>query len=101
MNGNVLLGGTYQAGNWDPSIDAETARGILRRCAALAPSLADPSRTRIIRHAVGFRPGRKGGPRVESEVVPLPVKSAFGLSRPDVPGGEGRSLKVVHAYGFA
>ncbi|KAI0936990.1 hypothetical protein AcW1_001084 [Taiwanofungus camphoratus] len=91
--GHVLLGGTFQLDNWDTSIDYSTAKGIIERCAALAPSLADKE-TRILSHNVGLRPARKNGPRVEVEWVDSDApKSTEGTS------GPGRVM-VVHAYGF-
>ncbi|KII94267.1 hypothetical protein PLICRDRAFT_36518 [Plicaturopsis crispa FD-325 SS-3] len=96
----VLLGGTYQSGSWDTSFDGPTAAGIFERCAALAPSLKEDPRTRILAHGVGLRPGRKGGPRVEVEWVELPLKGALVPT----PGetltmAHGKRL-VIHAYGF-
>jgi len=82
--GQVLLGGTFQPNNWDVSLDMPTARGILERCTALAPELANDE-TRVLAHNVGLRPARKGGPRVETEWVDASSK--------------GKTL-VVHAYGF-
>ncbi|PCH34190.1 FAD dependent oxidoreductase [Wolfiporia cocos MD-104 SS10] len=94
--GNVLLGGTFQPGNWDTSMDAATARGILARCAALAPVLASKE-TQVLGHNVGLRPARKGGPRVEVEWVDTPLQSEL-LPVPES-SAAGRVM-VVHAYGF-
>ena len=38
----TILGGKYQTDNWDTSFSAADARGILDRCAALAPALPHP-----------------------------------------------------------
>jgi D-amino-acid oxidase len=99
--GSVLLGGTYQAGNWDMSIDLSTAARILERCAKLEPTLADAaSSARVISHQVGLRPARIGGPRVERELVPIPTRSKL-LGPQQIPAeDDGNRMRVVHAYGF-
>ncbi|KAI0778791.1 nucleotide-binding domain-containing protein [Trametes elegans] len=93
----TILGGKYQADNWDTSFSAADARGILDRCAALAPALKDAAATRIVRHNVGLRPARRGGPRVQAERLGLPLRSEW-LS--DEPQGAQGTVLVVHAYGF-
>ncbi|CDO73023.1 hypothetical protein BN946_scf185007.g77 [Trametes cinnabarina] len=92
----TILGGKYQKDNWDTSFSAEDAEGIIERCAALAPAIKDPE-TRILRHNVGLRPARRGGPRVEAEKLDLPVKSKWLTE--ELHGKQGTVL-VVHAYGF-
>jgi D-amino-acid oxidase len=101
-DGNVLLGGTYQADSWDTSLDASTAHDIIKRCSALFPVLADSSRTRIVAHGTGLRPVRHGGPRVDAEWIELPVRrSTFPcVFSPDEVEERTRRVKVVHAYGF-
>ncbi|KAH9913357.1 uncharacterized protein B0H18DRAFT_1049147 [Fomitopsis serialis] len=96
--GEVLLGGTFQPDNWDTSLDVPTAKGIFERCAALAPQLKD-AETRVLRHNVGLRPARKGGPRVEAAWTDVPLKSELLPLRESDVGAEGRVL-LVHAYGF-
>ena len=93
--GHVLLGGTYQVDNWDTSLSIPTARGILERCAALAPTLLTEE-TRVLKHGVGLRPARKGGPRIEASWVQLPLMSSLVSQQA---GKEGKVL-IVHAYGF-
>ncbi|KAF9245856.1 hypothetical protein BU15DRAFT_85524 [Melanogaster broomeanus] len=95
----VLLGGTFQLGNWDTSLDMGVAQRIFEGCAKLAPSLKDSSRTKILRHQVGLRPAREGGARVEAEVVEFPLRNTHSLA-PWNPASEGGSMHVVHAYGF-
>ncbi|MFF3876027.1 FAD-dependent oxidoreductase [Streptomyces sp. NPDC001978] len=51
----VVLGGTAIDGDGDLSDDAAAAKGILERCAAIEPKLADG---RVIEHRVGARPTR-------------------------------------------
>ncbi|TFK87596.1 nucleotide-binding domain-containing protein [Polyporus arcularius HHB13444] len=96
----TILGGKYQRDNWDTSFSPEDARGILERCTALAPAVADKE-TRILKHNVGLRPARRGGPRVEAEWVDLPRKTEWltheeHASENDTKG----TVLVVHAYGF-
>ncbi len=73
---DVVLGGTWQEGNWNTTPDPATRDAILERCRALVPELAGAP---IVGEKVGLRPVRRGGPRVEAEKRP---------------GGT-----VVHAYG--
>lgn len=96
----VLLGGTFQSGNWDTSLDMDLARRIFDRCAELAPSLKDSQVTKILKHRVGLRPGREGGARVEVETVKFPLHSTHDLVPWDPAGPQGGSMQVVHAYGF-
>ena len=82
-SGSTILGGTKESGNWSEEIDPETTKSILERNTYLAPELltASDGGFEIISIQCGLRPGRKGGPRIEKEIV------------------AGR--KVVHAYGHA
>ncbi|KAK9476884.1 hypothetical protein V1514DRAFT_310452 [Lipomyces japonicus] len=78
--GGTILGGSYQAGNWSGIVDPNLAQRIISRCTALCPELVQNGPVDIIRHGVGLRPSRRGGPRVEFETI----------------DGVG---KVVHNYG--
>lgn len=71
---DVVLGGTFEPDDWNTAADPATAEAILVRCTARIPELRD---ARVIGHAVGLRPARHGGPRLEAE-----------------PGG-----RIVHNYG--
>ena len=73
---DVVLGGTWQEGDWSTTPDPATRDAILDRCRALVPELAGAP---VVGERVGLRPVRRGGPRVEAEKWP---------------GGT-----VVHAYG--
>jgi D-amino-acid oxidase len=73
---DVVLGGTWQEGDWNTVPDPATRDAILERCLALVPELAGAP---VVGERVGLRPVRRGGPRVEAEKWP---------------GGT-----VVHAYG--
>ena len=62
----TVLGGTQDVDVWDTTVRPVTAEGILARCIALAPELAN---AKVLSHAVGLRPGRPE-PRLESERRP-------------------------------
>jgi len=98
----VLLGGTFEQGNWDTSLDMNIAQAIFDRCAKLEPSLNDRNRTKILGHHVGLRPARKGGARVEAEVIQFPLRGGNHDLVPfnPSPSEECNTLQVVHAYGF-
>lgn len=96
----MLLGGTFQSGDWNTSLDMGTAQRIFERCGELAPSLKDNEATKILRHQVGLRPAREGGARVEAEVVRFPLGSTHNLVPWDSADVEAGSMQVVHAYGF-
>jgi hypothetical protein len=98
-DGTVLLGGTYQANDWDTSYDEITAQGIFARCAALEPSLLEKDKVRVLSHNVGLRPAREGGPRVEAEWMKLPLKGAL-VPRTNDAIVQPRKVMVLHAYGF-
>ncbi|PVH94774.1 FAD dependent oxidoreductase [Periconia macrospinosa] len=66
--GGVILGGCRQKNNWSGEVDLAFAEVIKRRCCSLVPELGRPEDLRVIKHGVGLRPGREGGPRVESEI---------------------------------
>lgn len=67
----------------DEKVDQKLAKEILAYCKEIAPELLDKNgQFEVLKHQVGFRPSRRGGPRVESE---------------ELEGG----IKVVHCYGHA
>ncbi|KAF8846109.1 FAD dependent oxidoreductase [Paxillus ammoniavirescens] len=96
----ALLGGTFQPGNWDTSLDMGTAQHIFESCAQLAPSLKDSNETKILRHQVGLRPAREGGARLEVEIVEFPLIRTHNLAPWSLAASESGSMRVVHAYGF-
>ncbi|KAH7121860.1 FAD dependent oxidoreductase [Dactylonectria estremocensis] len=79
LAGGIVLGGCREDGNWDGKVNPDFALEIMKRCCALAPELGRPEDLKVIKHGVGLRPNRKGGPRIEVE------KQSEGL--------------VVHNYG--
>jgi D-amino-acid oxidase len=84
-SGTTILGGTKEEGVWGSEPDDTATEGILRRNAWQVPELltgADGG-FEVVSVQCGLRPGRKGGPRVEQEVL------------------DGGRVRVVHAYGHA
>ena len=64
----AVLGGTHQPGNWSLRPDADTARRIVRACAAVEPALADVP---VLEHRVGLRPVR---PQVRLGTRSIPAR---------------------------
>jgi D-amino-acid oxidase len=62
---DCLLGGTYQADNWDMNVDKKIAKEILERTITLLPSMGQ---VEILEHKVGLRPGRSEV-RLELEII--------------------------------
>ena len=84
--GGTVLGGCYQKGRWDPLPDLNMATRIMRRAVEVCPQLTDGKGIEhldVIRHAVGLRPVREGGTRVERE----------DMEKDD------QKVRVVHSYG--
>jgi len=81
--GGCILGGCLQKDNWESQPDPNMAVRIMMRCVELCPKLVPEGKgieaLSIVRHSVGLRPMRKGGPRVEREII--------------------RGVPVVHNYG--
>ncbi|RUP49517.1 hypothetical protein BC936DRAFT_142333 [Jimgerdemannia flammicorona] len=75
-NGDVILGGTMESDNSDPTVDLSTSIAILDRCEALYSGLRKGMVYKTSQ--VGFRPARKGGVRVETEV--LGYQTSWGSS---------------------
>ncbi|KAJ6039355.1 hypothetical protein N7444_008260 [Penicillium canescens] len=67
--GGVVLGGCRLDNDWSGEVDETLADDIMRRCCALAPELGKPEDLKVIYHAVGLRPSRIEGPRVDSETI--------------------------------
>ncbi|KAB5584976.1 hypothetical protein GE09DRAFT_1209614 [Coniochaeta sp. 2T2.1] len=85
--GGTALGGSYYL-SWDREPDMALAERVMKRtiqiCPHLVPEGAGIEALRVIRHQVGLRPVRAGGPRIELETLDE--------------AGEGK-LRVVHCYG--
>ncbi|KAF2665882.1 D-amino-acid oxidase [Microthyrium microscopicum] len=72
--GGTILGGCTQKNNWDsqPDPTRRLALRIMKRCIDVCPDLTDGKGIEnldIIRHAVGLRPARENGARVEKEKI--------------------------------
>jgi D-amino-acid oxidase len=70
--GGTILGGTYQKGQWESQPDPNIAMRIMRRAVEMVPELTNGRGVQgldIIRHAVGLRPYREGGVRLEKEKI--------------------------------
>lgn len=68
--GGTIIGGCYQEGQTDPTPDPALGQRILQRAVKLCPDLAGGKGVAgldVIRHGVGLRPVRKGGPRIQIE----------------------------------
>jgi D-amino-acid oxidase len=87
-SGISVLGGTKEPDDWRGEPDDETTKQILERSKQWAPELltGKDGGFEVVEACVGFRPGRRGGPRIEIEVL----------------GKRGVDEVVVcHAYGHA
>jgi len=70
--GGTVLGGSYELGNWESQPDPNLAMRIMKRAVELRPELTDGKGVEglsIVRHAVGLRPYRTGGIRLEKERI--------------------------------
>ncbi|CAG9981050.1 unnamed protein product [Clonostachys byssicola] len=70
--GGTIVGGSYEPGNWNPEPDPNQSVRIMSRIVELVPELSKGNGVRgldIARHAVGFRPFRHGGVRIEKEKI--------------------------------
>lgn len=68
--GGTILGGTYDHGNWESQPDPNIAARIMSRVVAARPEIAGGKGVAgldVVRHAVGLRPYRKNGVRIEKE----------------------------------
>jgi len=65
----VILGGCRFDNEWDGQVDLRFAEDIKRRCCELCPELGTPENLKVIQHAVGLRPSRKAGARIEEELI--------------------------------
>lgn len=74
--GELIIGGCFQKGNYSETIEPELKNRILGRAKKYLPEF-DWSNIKIVREQVGFRPFREGGYRIE------------------------RQGKTVHCYGMA
>lgn len=100
-NGELVLGGFLQKGNWTgDTFELETA-DIIRRTTALLPKILDKPLD-VIRVVAGLRPSRQGGPRIEVEHVEdhLLVHN-YGAGGYGYQAGFGMAHKAVALYSKA
>jgi glycine/D-amino acid oxidase-like deaminating enzyme len=93
----TILGGTKQAGNWTAEPDQKTTEEILKQAKEWAPELLnEKGEFELLSVQVGLRPGRKGGARVEMEVLDgLVVCHSYGHAGAGYQNSVGSANKVV------
>lgn len=72
IGGGTILGGCLQKNNWESQPDPNLATRIMKRSVDLCPALTGGKGVEalsVVRHGVGLRPMREGGPRVEKEKI--------------------------------
>lgn len=70
--GGTILGGTYQKGNWTPTVSDEEATAVMRRAVEMCPQLTGGKGIEalsVIAKRVGLRPLRQKGLRLEKERI--------------------------------
>ncbi|KAG7827587.1 hypothetical protein KL920_004350 [Ogataea angusta] len=80
--GGTIIGGCFRVNDWTPDVDEGLFERTVARARQYCPELFAHGDLDVVKVHCGLRPGRKGGPRIEKEVIP----------------GVGR---VVHNYGAA
>lgn len=108
-------GGTFLVDDWDLSPNPTTTRRIIKECLEYEPSLSheysprvpsqkapDPESIPIISVNVGLRPARRGGARLEKEVITVPLQRQPYTPKPSniTQGLKPRQVTVVHVYGI-
>ncbi|KAH8658151.1 D-amino-acid oxidase [Xylariales sp. PMI_506] len=83
--GGTILGGCYEINKFDSNPDPNLAQRIMKNCVEFCPQLVGPGEgvegLKVVRHAVGLRPVRLSGVRIEKETlkdVPVPVVHCYG-----------------------
>lgn len=97
-NGELILGGYLQKGNWSGDTFEEETKDIIKRTTALLPKILDKP-LNVIRVNAGLRPSRHGGPRIELEHVEdkLLVHN-YGAGGYGYQAGFGMAHKAVSLY---
>ncbi|PSR77384.1 D-amino-acid oxidase-like protein [Coniella lustricola] len=101
VGGGTILGGTYDKGNWDPAPDPAIAQRIMQRIVAKFPQIAPRvDALDVVRHAVGLRPYRDGGVRLDKELVDgVWVVHNYGHAGWGFQGSYGTAERVVELVG--
>jgi D-amino-acid oxidase len=81
--GGTVIGGSHHRHDWNALPDPNLANRIMGRAIAICPQLVKQGQgiegLDIIRHGVGLRPMRNGGPRIEKDQVEgVPVVHNYG-----------------------
>lgn len=67
-SGGLIIGGCQEPNNWDYAVDEKLSNKMMMWALTLYPGVFPiDHKFEIIKHNVGLRPSRKGGPRVETE----------------------------------
>lgn len=73
VGGGTVIGGSHHKHDWNALPDPNLANRIMERAIAICPQLVKKGQgiegLDIVRHGVGLRPMRNGGPRIEKDQV--------------------------------
>ncbi|ODV96698.1 hypothetical protein PACTADRAFT_74321 [Pachysolen tannophilus NRRL Y-2460] len=101
--GGAIIGGCFLADIWNNTPDYEMANRTLQRAKKYCPEFVDPcsgnpSEFKVVRYQVGFRPGRKGGPKVEIEGNIVHNYGAGGTGYQSSYGTCSKAVSLVEAF---
>ncbi|KAG5927357.1 hypothetical protein E4U42_002334 [Claviceps africana] len=99
--GGTVVGGTKEPNNWSPYNSHAAIEAILQRVGSICPDLArgrvekegEGEGLRVREAYVGRRPMRRGGLRLEQEMMEFVETADDGMA------SRTRELRVVHCYG--
>ncbi|ETN38616.1 uncharacterized protein HMPREF1541_06653 [Cyphellophora europaea CBS 101466] len=84
LDGGTVIGGTRQPDDWTEKPSLESRARILSLAAKMYPSILNSDgKFEVIRDIVGRRPARRGGLRLETDILKGPF----------------RGKRIIHAYG--
>ncbi|KAK9775487.1 putative FAD dependent oxidoreductase-like protein [Seiridium cardinale] len=98
FEGGTIIGGTKEPNNWEAEPSQQVRESLLKKFATAYPAiLADDGKYTVIKDIVGRRPTRRGGMRLEAEIIQggKCIVHAYGL------GGRGYELSWGVAEGAA
>lgn len=98
--GRVVLGGYYEEGNWTGETFGSQTASIIDRTTRLWPELLRNGPLEVVVETAGLRPGRKGGPRIEREVLQdgKVVIHNYGAAGTGYQCGLGLAMKAIKLY---